>query len=128
MISAMGGMSCTISWVNPAGACPGMYAFGGCSGAVNLLVMGTGPFTVMARHSPGSPTFPVCMWGFRPSAIPSDDEGLCATNVSVTTTCTIDYHDDGQGGLPVELMEFSVESDSDETGGTETGSSGDPDA
>lgn len=119
------GMTCTVSFMNPNPLCPPMYQNGYCYNAMNLM---TSYSIAMASHTPGQATPATCFWRWYVQRYSAYAGGCITVNSS---TCFIDSMSDG---LPVELMEFSVEptaeSEDAESGsaGTDTEPSGETDA
>ncbi len=118
-----GGMTCTGTLPPPAG-CPGctigMTAgfLPGQMGVTSCTYSGMPVSMVMAMHTAGATPSPACgvvrstQCGFLTPSF-----SFCFPTLTYQATCQLDNLTPG-GGLPVELMEFSVE-DGDESGEAE---------
>jgi hypothetical protein len=80
-------------------------------------------FVAMARHSPSAGSNPSCGWSFLNSdSYYQSTVGPMFCNQNFTVVCTLGT----SSGLPVELMEFSIEGENGSDGAEEeSGSSAD---
>ena len=124
LFSDTAGAQCTVTCMGATGSgktCYGRVTNGACSGTMDVAVgisnvtvanwtnaacqPAAGSLLLTAMHTPGAPASASCSFKFNVNCVPGGGNELKRVSVPAKQTCIIST----ANGLPVELMDFSID-------------------